>query len=324
MIVGVRFHGSGAPAFEMGEGRRIYTIGSGACDLVVPAELAGDVAPVHATIERVEGAIRICDLVSRHGLYRSPRSARVAELLLHAGEVGWVGSCPVLALDRELLELRSSLAWSMGLEAHGAVDDGLVAVASREPLLIVGPLGLDDERLMDALGGSVLRVDLGASRALSAPLAAQLFTPRRDSRVVFRATKEARARSMLDTYLERVRILRLVPLSARPEEIVRLLQVIWRDELHADHEVGVLGRRALGGLAAYRWPGQIDELRACPAAARVPPARWAEGGGSRAGSHPSDPRGSPQPDRSADPRSGRSGNATRAADAGIKSERPSA
>lgn len=240
----------------------MYTIGSGACDMVVPPELAGEVAPVHATIERVEGAIRICDLVSRHGLYRSPRSPPVPELLLHAGSVGWVGSCPVLALDQQLVALRSRLAWSLGLDAHAAVDDGLAAVASREPLLLLGPRGLDDEALIDALDGAVLRVDLDADRALSAPLAAQVFTPRRDSRVVFRATKEGRARSVLDTYVERVRILRLVPLSARAEEVRRLLQVIWRDELGSGREVGELGPRALGGLVGYRWPGQIDELRA--------------------------------------------------------------
>jgi hypothetical protein len=262
MIVAMRFHGTALPPLELSDARRIYTIGSGACDLVIPAELARDVAPVHATIERVEDAIRIGDQLSRHGLYRSPRSPPVAELLLHAGSIGWIGSCPVLALDRELIAVRTRLTWAMGLAADAAVDDALAAVASREPLLLLGPHGLDEAPLLASLDPASQLVDLDHARPLSAPLAAQLFSPRRDLRVVFRSTRASRARSVLDTYLERVRVLRLAPLSARPADVVPLLQAIWRSELRSPRRVEELGPRALAALVEHPWPGQLDELRA--------------------------------------------------------------
>jgi hypothetical protein len=65
MITALRFYGASLRPIALAEGARIFTIGSGACDLVVPGAVARDVAPVHATIERVEGAVRVCDQVSR-------------------------------------------------------------------------------------------------------------------------------------------------------------------------------------------------------------------------------------------------------------------
>ena len=47
----------------------------------------------------------------------------------------------------------------------------------------------------------------------------------------------------------------------RPTEIERLLAALWRD-LGTTARVDALGPRALRGLAAYRWPGNLTELRA--------------------------------------------------------------
>ena len=87
-----------------------------------------------------------------------------------------------------------------------------------------------------------------------------MFTPRRDARVVLRATKANHARAVLDTYADRVSVVRLAPLATRPTEIARLLGAMWRD-LGTAVRVEARGPRALRGLAAYRWPGNLTELR---------------------------------------------------------------
>jgi hypothetical protein len=199
--------------------------------------------------------------VGEHPLYRSPWTASVREMVLHPGSVAWLGEVPLLALDERMVSLRPRLAWSMGLDAAGPVDAALVAVADRAPLLILGPHTLDDDAILAALDGAAVCIDLDEPRALPAPHAARVFAPRRDARVVLRATKENRARSVLDTYASRVSVLRLVPLASRPGEISRLLAAMWRD-LGTSARVDALGARALRGLAAYRWPGNLTELRA--------------------------------------------------------------
>jgi len=285
-ITSLRFYGTNHAAVALAERARIFTIGSAACDVVVPRDLAGDVAPVHATIERVEGAIRISDQVSRHGLYRRPRSPRVAELLLNAGAVGWVGGCAVMALDPDLEALRLRLAWSVGIDAHLAVDEALAAVVDGVPLALVGArnldavalaraihhAGADRERAFVSCEGTeippiegftgTLVVDLDRVRRFAASQVATMFAAQCGARVILLANDERGLRRHLDTYTERVRSIALMPLGRRPQELERLLQAIWSDELRTARRVEHLDRRALAGMAAHDWRGNFDELRA--------------------------------------------------------------
>lgn len=87
----------------------------------------------------------------------------------------------------------------MGLDAPGPVDDALVGVADRAPVLILGPRALDDDAILPCSTAAVC-VDLDEPRALPAPQAAHVFAPRRDARFVLRAPTENRARAVLDTY----------------------------------------------------------------------------------------------------------------------------
>ena len=284
MIVAVRFHGSAQPPLALSEGRRIFTIGSGACDLVVPAELARDVAPIHATIERVEGGIMVRETSHAHGLYRSPRAARAPELLLHPGAVGWIGGCPLLALDHRFATLRPRLAWSMGLDAHAAVDEAIGAVADGTPLALVGPRGLDAlplaRAIHDATAGDrafvvgdtsippiagvdgTIVVDLDRVRRVGASQVAAMLAARCAARVIFLASTPRAVRRHLDVYADRVRAVELTPLARRGPEIARLLALVWRDELGSDRSTDAIGPRSLRGLAAYSWPRNLDELRA--------------------------------------------------------------
>lgn len=286
MIAELRFYGSSLPPLLLAEGRRTFTIGAGDCDLVVPPEVAIGVAQVHAIVERVEVGIRVREHGSGHGLYRSPRSPRVDELLLHAGAVGWVGSCPLLALDHGLAALRPRLAWSMGLDAHAAVDEAITPVGEGAPIAIVGPHNLDAVALTQgihdagaardreilicadsmvppfgAFDGTVV-VDLDRVRRLPSSQVVAIFAPRCPARVIFLASDERVLRHRLDVYTERVRTFALVPLARRGEEIARLLQTIWRHQLGSNRSVDALGPIALRGMGMHRWRGNFDELRA--------------------------------------------------------------
>lgn len=255
MITVVRFHGSDAAPLAVPSGHA--SIGSAPdCDLVVPGA-----ASAHATAEHADGGLRVV-AIGHQPLYSAPWTPAVREVLVRPGGVCWVGAVPLVALDDSMAALRSRLAWSLGLDAHGAIDDALAMISDRGPLLVVGPDGLDEDALIAALDGNVVCIDLDEPRALPAPQAARVFAPRRDSRLVLRSTKLARARSVLDTYADRVHTVTLAPLASRPDEIVRILASLWRGELQTSARVDALGPRALRGLAAYRWPGQIDELRA--------------------------------------------------------------
>jgi len=258
VIVALGIHGSGLAPLPLASDRRTFTVGAGACDLVVPGA-----EPVHAIVERVGAALRVT-AVGDLPLYRSPWTASVREVLLYAGAVAWLGEAPLLALDANMMSLRPRLAWSMGLDAAGPVDTALVAAADRAPLLILGPRNLDDDAILAALDGAAACIDLDEPRALPAPQAARVFAPRRDARIVLRATKANHARSVLDTYADRVSVVRLAPLAplaTRPTEIERLLAAMWRD-LGTTARVDALGSRALRALASYRWPGNLTELRA--------------------------------------------------------------
>ena len=52
---------------------------------------------------------------------------------------------------------QSLIARSIGLDAHAAVDDVLDAIAARDPLLVVGPAGLDEEAWLGELADDAIR-----------------------------------------------------------------------------------------------------------------------------------------------------------------------
>lgn len=254
MIVSLGLHGTGAQ-LVIPASRGPFALGRDAVDLASPA-----LVHTHATIERVDAGVRI---VARGDslLYPSARGAPVRELLLYAGALAWLDNVPLIPLDESMRALRPLLAQSMSIDNHAWVDNAIATIATRDPLLVVGPPGLGADAIIGALDGTVHRVNLDDRRTFTSRAAVDLFAPRRGERVVFRALSVKRARYVLDYYTDRTRAIALVPLVARRTEIPRLLDAMWR-EAGCNDGVHVLGVEALDGLQRYAWPLDLDELRA--------------------------------------------------------------
>lgn len=280
MIVALRFHGTGLPAVALLPGKRVFTIGSGTADVVVPRIVASEVADVHAIVERTADGLRLTES-GGNGIYRNAWTPAVTELLLHAGQVGWVGSVAVQALDDRLVTLRPRVAWNLGLDAHAAVDDALAVIATRAPLLLLGPRGTEGERLARAiheatdgarafvetdrpiphLEDATLYVDLDGLTRLPASRAAELLRPWRDLRVIFNATSERHASGLLDSHLASIHTLTLPPLATRRAEVPRLLGALWHQLGSGCDPATDLSPAALLSLTAHDWPGNLASLR---------------------------------------------------------------
>ena len=283
-VVALRWWGRGDPPAPLAPGDRRWSVGAGACDVVVPRALAAAVSARHAVLTRVDSGLRIEDCGSKNGTYRSLGSARLASFQLEAGERFWLADVPVLAVDAPLEALRPRLAACVGLDRHDAVDRALEPVAAGRPLALVGPAGTGAASLAraihdagpqrgnpfvivdgappapDAIRGGTVVVDLDRVRRLPARHLRSWLDAAGAVRLVVLATDERRVRACLDTYRDELHAIALVPLDRRPEDVVRLIGHCWRDELASTRGVAELGP-AVDGLAAYRWPRNLDELR---------------------------------------------------------------
>lgn len=286
-ITSLRFFGRALPALALWVTRHAFTIGAGACDLVVPLELSATVAPLHATIEREGSGLRVRDEHTTHGVYRALRGARVSGLRVEAGDVFWLGSVAFVAMEPHLDELRARLGWFVGFDRHVAIDDAIEAVAEGRPLVLVGPQGSDAiglARAIHAAGAqrfnglaiasdgagpvgsvaddSTICVDLDRVRHVSAPRLLRMFDPQHGVRAIFTASSERAVRAVLDSYRDRARTIAIPALAQRRDEIGRLIATCWRDELRSARSVDELGARAIQSIATYAWPHNLDELRA--------------------------------------------------------------
>jgi FHA domain len=284
-ITSLRFFGRELAVLPLPSSKRLFTIGAGVCDLVVPRELSRSVSGFHATLDRNHNAIHIQDQDTKNGTYRSLSNPRLASFQIQAGEVFWLADVPLIAMDTQLEVLRPQLAWCLGLERHKAIDEALEVVAEGRPVALLGPVGTDAARLAAAIhkaspqrnnfflsvttaplpslehahGGTVF-LDLDQVKKVPAPYARILFEPSRSLRTIFAAADDRRLRARIDTYRDKVRTMSLVPLARRPEDFPHLLAIHWIDELRTRRRVEELGR-GLGTIAAYDWPRNFDELR---------------------------------------------------------------
>jgi hypothetical protein len=108
------------------------------------------VSRVHAVIYRKGNKLTVIDQNSTNGTYR--RGERDSDFEVGAGETFQVTrKITLVALDEALVLLRKSLHWTIGLRAHGPVDDALMVAAKNGPTLLVGPEGCEQRRLAEEM-----------------------------------------------------------------------------------------------------------------------------------------------------------------------------
>lgn len=284
-ITSLRFFGRDLPVLPLPSSKRLFTIGAGVCDLIVPREISRSVSGFHATLDRIHNAVHVQDQDTKNGTYRSLSEPRLASFQIQAGEVFWLADIPLLAMDTQLEVLRPELARCLGLDDHKAIDEAIELVAEGRPIALLGPAGTDAARLAEAVhkaspqrnnfflsvttsplpslehayGGTVF-LDLDQVKKLPAPYVRALFEPSRSQRAIFAAADDRRLRARLDTYRDKVRTITLAPLARRPADIPHLLALHWIEELRTRRRVEELGR-GLRAITAYDWPRNFDELR---------------------------------------------------------------
>lgn len=151
-VTGLRYFGLPLDPFPLAESKRLFTIGTGACDLVIPKKLAPKVSGFHATLERYgDSALHVQDQQSKNGTFKSIGENRLASFHVRAGESFWLAKTQLLVMDTQLTVLRPRLAWCLGLDAHAAVDAALATIAAGAPLALIGPAGLDALPLAEAI-----------------------------------------------------------------------------------------------------------------------------------------------------------------------------
>lgn len=284
-ITSLRFAGTDRPPLLLPSSQRRFSIGAGACDLVIPRDVSKNVSGYHASLERVGSALLVVDQESKNGSYRSHHENRLATFQVQAGESCWLADVQLLAMDTHLDVLRPRLAWCLGLDDHAAIDGAIETIAAGGPLALVGPAGSDAARLacaihdastrrqnfflpvvatplpsLDHANGGTAFVDLDRIAKVPASYVAALLDDLRGVRPIFAASSERVLREHLDDHAHRLRRVSLVPLAKRRAEVVRLLALHWIGELHTGRHVEELGP-AVAALAQHDWPRGVEELR---------------------------------------------------------------
>lgn len=280
----LRLVGRAEPTFILSESKPVFTIGSGACDLVIARTLSKKVSAFHATFTRTHDAVRVDDQDSKNGSFADAGEARLRTFYARPGRRFWLADVGLMTLDTYLAVLRPRLAWHLGLDRHDAIDEAIEVIASGRPLALVGPRGNDSAMLAEAIHeasaqrqgaclandgaalpsletvvGATVVLDLERVAKVSAPYCARLFDESAALRPIFLAESVSRVKSRLDTYRDALKVIPLPPLARRREDVLTLIAMDWIDR-RARHCVDELGP-GRHGLTKHRWPGDLVELR---------------------------------------------------------------
>jgi hypothetical protein len=296
VVTQLRVYGRNA-RLVLSPAKRAFRLGA-ASEPEVDLTLDGDgVSRFHALLTRKGPKLRVADHNSTNGTYY--RGRRDPDFEVGAGETFQVTQrITLVALDEDLANLRETLQWTLGLHADEAVDTALVAIAEDAPLLLTGLPGCDQRALAEAIHArspraardlvtaparfttrqeedaklehakrGTLYLDLtGATEPLSYHFVTGLFSGQ--TRPIVVARDEEHAAQCLDTYARRLTTIRLPPLSARREDIARMLAALINQESTRQPTpapalpLSALGAENLDAIAACDWIGNIDELRA--------------------------------------------------------------
>lgn len=280
----LRLVGRAEPAFPLTESKPSFTIGSGACELVIDRAVSAKISAFHATLTRSDESLRVEDQDSKNGSFAAEDEPRAKTFYVKPGRSFWLANVRLLPLDTYLEVLRPRLAWCLGLDRHDAIDEAIEVIAAGRPLALVGPKGTEGAQLAEAIHeasaqrrgfylpltsgplpslesvvGATVVLDLEHIAKVSAPYCARLFDRSAALRPIFLAASMGRVRSRLDTYRDAVTVITLPPLARRRDDILRLLAMDWI-ERRSRHHLDELGA-GIHGIVKHRWPGNLEELR---------------------------------------------------------------
>ena len=284
-ITSLRYVGGDRAPLTLQASQRRFSIGAGACELVIPREVSKKVSALHAAIERRGSALEVRDQGSKNGSFLVQDEPRLAVFQIKAGETFWLADAHLQAMDPLLDGLRPMVAWCIGLDRHAVVDAAIETIAGGGPLALVAPTGSDAELLAAAIHAASVRrqnfflavtsaplpsldharggtafVDLRRLTKLPATYATTLFGSTGVQRPIFAASDVRELRKHLDEHDRDVAVVALTPLGKRRKEVPRLLARHWLDELRTHRRPDELGP-ALTALERYSWPRGVEELR---------------------------------------------------------------
>lgn len=280
----MRYFGADRPPLPLPTMKNRFSIGTGACDLVIPREVSGRVSGFHALIERAGASIWIRDQGSKNGTYRSLAEPRVVEIQRHAGESFWLGDVRLFASDDLLDVLRPVFAARMGLTRHVEIDTALESVVQlgERPLALLGPSGMQARALAEAIhhasprrknflltlaggqlppidhaSGGTIFVDMDRVRRLPKSYVLSLLDRSRGFGLVFSARNERVLRAHLDCFAL-CNLVPLVPVAARRDDVLRLVATHWVETLRTPRSIHELA--GIDAITEHDWPGDLDEL----------------------------------------------------------------
>jgi pSer/pThr/pTyr-binding forkhead associated (FHA) protein len=264
-----------------------FTIGSSpSCDVPIASEY---VSSLHCVLERRGQRLRVHDQTSRNGTFFRGRRESTFDIV--PGDMFMLATTAVLALNDHMRLARPVLAQVLGYDHHAVVDDVLMASVEEGPLLVVGPKGAGQLRLVRAIHEISLRRCSGLVEVARLPATSeeqkQLLAKARRGALAVTVNGSPLDEMFLDLVLSSDSHVRLVVLapsleaamqSVRIETMTRMSKVEIRALRARRAELGVLVDRLLvenrlslrvtdltrenqRALEAYPWPENLDELR---------------------------------------------------------------
>ncbi|MCE9575788.1 MAG: FHA domain-containing protein [Deltaproteobacteria bacterium] len=268
--------------------KKTFSLGrDGACDLVLnlPA-----VSSVHCFVERRPSGLRIVDNRTKNGTFF--RGAAVENFELRAGEAFSVGGEHVVALTGPAVAAEAPLRRLLGAGSQAAIDRAMQLALARHAIAILGKAGCGHvdvaallheasarrtrrfvairsvDELAAALNHDPDRINHGSlyvhleaigklkstAPALAAALARIAGTA---NVVVYIGAREAdEIVTSLGITIDETHTLAIPSLHERGDEVLGLLEVM------LGAEMAKLTPPQRKALVKYRWPGNLDELRA--------------------------------------------------------------
>lgn len=248
------------------------------------------ISSLHAVLERRGQRLRVVDQDSRNGTFFGGQRLRSFDI--GPGDVFTAATTEFLALDADMAMRRPFIAEIVGMGAHAAVDDALIAAIKGGPLLVVGEKGTEPERLAAELHQVSLRRQVE-------PIVIGPLPPGRDpqrrlidraqrSTMIVSATGAVIDEAFLSLALSPSYHIRLIavapsldvaaqslglaaygaleqvmirPLRERRAEVLDLLDRLLLVEQHASVRTSDLREPNRTALARYRWPENLTEAR---------------------------------------------------------------